>query len=86
MNNWESYREAEVKNNKHNNPFRIIFPKGSFGKDDVIVGTKFKVLNDPKPYTRIVKSKYRIVNWLRKLFKCEIKESGYCYEVKMLDK
>lgn len=46
---------------------------------------KLKVVTDPVPYTKENKSKWRIVNWYRKIVGTYY-ESGYKYTVKTATK
>jgi hypothetical protein len=45
---------------------------------------RIKVLSDPEPFTKENKSRWKIVNWYRKLISTYY-EHGYTYTVKITD-
>lgn len=55
-------------------PFKITLSRHSWGN----IGMSLEVLSDPEPCT--IKSRWKLVNWWRKLTGTE--EHGYTYKVK----
>jgi hypothetical protein len=57
----------------------------SYGSRNVLTGeVKMQVLSEPKPYSRENKSRWKIVNWWKKLVGTYY-ESGYIYTVKLIE-
>lgn len=66
-------------------PFQITLDKGAYGANRILTATmELEVISDPEPYTKEHKSKWKVINWYRKLVGTYW-EHGYMYNVKIIE-
>jgi hypothetical protein len=67
-------------------PFKLMLSSKAFANEDVINGgVDMKIVSEPEQIQMLLKSRWWIVNWWRKITKTERTESVWQYTVKMVD-